>query len=855
MARSMWLAVGFVMMIFGSAAAQTPTNWEWCGWGGGGFFWATAYHPTKPGVIYMGGDCAGMYKSEDDGKNWRMINNGLIDYAVYGIAVDAKSPDTVYALTESGTCKSTDAGEHWVVLPETVKGKLGILADRHVSVRPMAADPSNSDVVYAATPAGKIFKSGDGATSWKEVYQVAAAGEMPADALRAEFPPGPPFYGGLFFPVIAPKEAVKGFGMSFKANGEAPRTAHIVLMTAGGAVYRCKNLSSLMEKTDWQEIVLGVEDFEIDPDQAKQKKEQSANWPKQVDLKTVNRMDLACSGMPKPLVVFVRGFYFAGEGGKKISVKDFAGEKKVNTYGGLRTGGPKAPALASVSVSSKNPQLVMAASPQAGVFISRDGGKTWEPAAGAPKSAQCVIADPKDANVLYGAFGTQGVHKSVDGGKTWSAINDGVRKDVKIMEIAVSPANSNEIVCIGEIDWNGFVFWSDNGGQKWAMTSKLTADLSANPTFGMGNISRPTNVTYCPTDAKKLFISSNWRPVFSEDGGRTWRERDRGADISCVYDLRFSGKRVYAACMDEGVLWSEDGGKQWQQAWPKGPEAAKIAGHYWRLAVSQNNGVDRIVSSCSPWNATQPNCVVLSEDGAKSFKIINGAGLPNYKPNGNTMWGQSYPRAMAADPKDPKVIYMGMDGDAEGGKSGGGIFKSVDGGYTWKQLANQPGSRRMFMGLVVDPTDSKRLYWGACGNGGGLWRSEDGGESWKHVFKNETWIFNVLVTADGTVYAPGKDMWRSDDHGNTWKKLTNWSEGQIIAMESHPRDPKTMWYCNMKHGGTAWGHIMKTTDGGKTWTEITGDIGYRKPVVLRFNEATNELWAAGVGIFRTKNSE
>ena len=48
-------------------AADLAPKWEPCGWGGGGFYYAAAYHPTQKGVIYMGGDVAGVYKSEDSG--------------------------------------------------------------------------------------------------------------------------------------------------------------------------------------------------------------------------------------------------------------------------------------------------------------------------------------------------------------------------------------------------------------------------------------------------------------------------------------------------------------------------------------------------------------------------------------------------------------------------------------------------------------------------------------------------------------------------------------------------------------------------------------------------------------------
>lgn len=833
--------------------AANATHWEWCGWGGGGYMWSACYHPSRPGVIYMGGDCAGVYKTQDDGRNWRMINQGLANYAVYGLAVAPQTPDTVYSMTEhDGLCKSIDAGEHWQLLPETAQGKLNIYSERHVSVRPLAVDPSDSRIVYAATPLGKIYQSRDGAQSWKQVFQLRSLENVPADVLRVEFPAAGPF--GAFFIFVSPPAEMKaedcrGFGFSVKSNGVAPQKAFVTLWGPDGVVWRSKNLSAELEKTQRQDVVLSADDFTIDPDHARQKADRAPHWPKQPQWKTVNRMDFTCAGISKTSVFLLGNFYFALADGKKAVVRDFARDKSCNKYGNIHVGPPKPGAFASVTVSANNPRLVLAASPQGGVYLSRDAGESWEHL-NTPQYAACVVADPRDANVLYGALWADGVHKSVDGGKTWTAINEGIKKDCKILEVAVSPGDSKELVSIGSSmsNWDGYVFWSDDGGRRWNQAARPKDDMVNNPAGGVHGLSRPTNITYCPTDPRKLYVSANWRPVFSEDGGRTWTERDRGADISCVYDVRFHGNRIYASCMDEGILLSDDNGRHWQDVW-HGDE--KTAGHYWRLAISDNHGMDRIVGTCSPWNNAYPNRVVVSEDGGKRFKVVNEGLLP-FKPTPNTMWGIGYARAMAVDPRDPRIMYLGIDGDPTDGKPGGGIFKSGDGGYTWRQLPHQPGSRRMFFGLAVDPTDSRRIYWGACGNQGGLWRSEDGGESWQHVFQNETWVFNILVAADGTVYCPGLNMWRSTDHGKTWKKLTNLKDGQIVGLEADPRDPKTLWFSTIKHGGTAWGHIMKTTDGGATWQDITGDIGYRKPMVLRFNPATNELWAGGVGLFKTK---
>ncbi|MCY3024466.1 MAG: hypothetical protein NTW87_36285 [Planctomycetota bacterium] len=248
------------------------------------------------------------------------------------------------------------------------------------------------------------------------------------------------------------------------------------------------------------------------------------------------------------------------------------------------------------------------------------------------------------------------------------------------------------------------------------------------------------------------------------------------------------------------------------------------------------------------------NKVLVSEDSGKSFKQVM-EGLPSARPWVNCMWDQGYARALAADPKDPSVLYMGIDGDPEPAKKrpGGGVFKSVDGGNTWKLLPNQPASRRMFFGVVVDPTDSRRVFWGAAGNNGGLHRSDDGGETWSHVFRNETWLFNVAVSPTGVVYAPGANLWRSRDHGSTWEKITSFTDGiSIVGLEINPKDEKTIWISRVAWGDAPNGGVYKTADGGATWQEITGDIPHRKPLVLRFDADTNELWAGGVGLYTLK---
>lgn len=867
------VAVGPILPVAAQNAAKPgPAQWEQCGWGGGGFYWSAAFHPTQDGVIYMGGDVAGVYKSVDHGRNWRLMNNGLINYAVYSLAVDRLNPQTVYAATVGGLCKSTDGGEHWQLLPKTGRKELRLTGERNLSIRSIAVDPTNGNIVYAGSPAGKVYKSSDGGQNWAAVYDPQLEQEPPG-TLRVQFGKvNGDYFGGfwtpLAFPAGATAEEATGFGFTFKGDGSVPNNSFLTLTTATGGVYRSRNLSEEFKNTQWRDVVLQAGDFVVDPDYAKKNPEAVKALSATPKWDTVKRMDFAASGnLPvTPSVGKFGKFYFAlrrtPEGvaapvDKPYAavVKEFSTNQALQTYGNLRIGSLQAGSVSGVFIAPKNPSTLLAISQEQGLLLSADAGQSWK-AVKTPAKATTAAFDPADSKVIYVGLGEAGIGKSTDGGATWTASTEGLGKSLSFKEVVVSPANSQDVYAIASAGWNGQFYASRDGGKSWKSFSTMVTDPVGSPTLPAESataspLSTPTNLAINPLNPKELFISANWRCAWSGDGGATWEERDRGADISVVTDVRFSNGRVYASAMDEGTLVSENNGQQWRQLWPQ-KWVPNLSGHNWRLGVTNQNGVDRIVATVSPWEAQHTPRVVISEDGGKSFNVTT-AGLPDYIIRPNTMWGAGHPRALAVDPKNPQIIYMGIDGDAEAGKSGGGIFKSLDGGATWKQLPNQPGSRRMFYGLAVDPTNSQRVFWAACGTNGGLWRSEDGGDSWKHVFTNEGWLFNLMVTRDGTIYCPGKNLWRSTDHGNTWKKISDFKgDGTIVGLEEDPRDAKTLWLSLTTWDDSSNGGVYKTTDGGATWQEITGNLPYVKPQILRFNAATNELWAAGVGLFKIK---
>jgi photosystem II stability/assembly factor-like uncharacterized protein len=653
----------------------------------------TAFHPTRDGVVYVGGDVNGCFKSEDYGRHFRICNDGLSNYGGYAIATDAKHPDTIYMGTPGGICRSRDAGEHWTFLPKTGPKELN-LTFKVRAVHPLVVD-ATSGALLAGTTTGAIFRSSDEGESWQAVH---AAPATPA------------------------------------------KTDTIISLTTG-----------------------------------------TRAW---------------------------------------------------------------------------------AVTAGAALLASGDGGATWATAT-APEGVIQIAQAPSSAQLLFAACGEKGVAISTDGGATWALQRAGLDAKDGPFEIVVDPTDAKIVHAIAKGPGvGGAVLRSTDGGVNWTRIKVMTRDLAANPTLpdeaGPGSkdkawFSKPTGLAIDPRHPKQLFIAADWRSAGSEDGGESWTERDHGADMTCVHDIRFLDGKTYVTAMDEGLLTSPDQGATWSQLAPR-KWSQEMSGHQWRVLPQQlPDGRVRVVSLGSPWDA-QGNRVLLSEDGGKSFTLVKD-GLPEKRPTLNTMWGQGYARALAADPNDSAVLYLGIDGDPDPatGFMGGGIFKSTDGGHHWKQLAKQPGSRRMFYGLAVDPTNSKRIYWGGCKDNGGLYRSEDGGESWTQVFSTENWIFNILVTADGTVYCPGKELWRSTDHGATWTKLTNFSENlSIVGLEVHPSDPRTLWISRLSWGDSATGRISKTTDGGATWQDITGDIPHRNALVLRFDPASSYLWAGSVGLYRLK---
>lgn len=856
------LTLSFGAIAHAQADKELTPHWTPTGWGGGGFYYAAVFDPFEDGTLYLGSDVLGCYRSTDHGKTWKIINNGIAGYGVFALAADSVTPGIIYAATTNGLSKSMDRGDHWTTLPKTGSKELRLTGEKNRSFRSIAVHPKDSNIVFAASPAGKLYKSVDGGMNWAIAYQSTPQ-QQDANTLRTQFGKvNGSTFGGIWFPVKTDANLdaanIQSIGLKLSGNQVLPEKCYLTVQLSSGERYNSKDFADLLKSGKTEHIQLKPAEFKIDGYWASQHKEKAAIASLTPALANVSRIDLVCTGKLQTASVIQLSSLFMIKGDNtELPLIQFKSDTKGMAYGNASTGKPKQGSYYTVAFASHKPDRILVATADEGIVMSQDGGKTWQ-SADAPKTAVSGCFAGSDSNTIYASFSRDGIYKSEDAGHSWSNITPADAEGVAFVEITADPTNEQNVFVVGSANWHGVLFTSSNGGKDWTKISRITPDVKANPTLpaesagGSVGLSNPKNITVNPKNPQELYIAANWRPCMSYDGGKTWQESSRGADISCVTDIRFDKNgRVFATAMDEGTLYSEDDGASWHAMYPP-KYSDKVSGHHWRIAVNDMGKSQRILVTCSPWWDKYPNRVLRSDDGGKTFDIIT-EGLPKFVPTTNTMWGRAYARALSVDPNNPDIIYLGMDGDPTSGNKGGGIFKSTDGGKTWNQLPSQLKYRRMFNGLAVDPTDSNRIFVGIGGNGAGIYRSEDAGQSWKRVHSPDGWAFNLHVTQDGTVYSPGANLFRSTDHGNTFKKITNFKSGEVIVgIETHPKDLDTIWISCVTWDQASDGGVYKTTDSGKSWTNITGDLPYRKPLNLRFNPHTNELWAAYVGIYKIK---
>ncbi|MBS1510517.1 MAG: glycosyl hydrolase [Bacteroidetes bacterium] len=205
--------------------------------------------------------------------------------------------------------------------------------------------------------------------------------------------------------------------------------------------------------------------------------------------------------------------------------------------------------------------------------------------------------------------------------------------------------------------------------------------------------------------------------------------------------------------------------------------------------------------------------------------------------------------AVTGDQKDKNTFYFGS--------TGGGVWKTIDGGNNWKNISD-----KYFGGSIgsvaVAPSDNSIIYVGEGENtlrgnvseGFGIWRSDDGGRSWKNLgLKDTRHIIKIVihpknpdivwVAAIGHLFGPNEErgVFKTVDGGKTWKKVlyvNNQTACSDLIME--PGNPAVLYAgtwrilrtpYSLESGGDG-GALWKSIDGGETWKNISTNKGLPK---------------------------
>ncbi len=335
------------------------------------------------------------------------------------------------------------------------------------------------------------------------------------------------------------------------------------------------------------------------------------------------------------------------------------------------------------------------------------------------------------------------------------------------------------------------------------------------------------SITVSGSDARPLeyFFGATggglWKTI---DAGTTWKPvTDKGLETSSVGSVAVAPSNpdvIYVGMGEtelrgdiiqgDGVYKSIDDGKTWTHVGLEKTRAiARIRVH------PKNPDLVFVAALGDPYVSTDDRGIFRSSDGGKTWtKVL----FRDQKTGGVDL---------AIDPNNPDVMYAAMweafrtSYSMSSGGPGSGLFKSTDGGSTWKEISHNAGLPTGVLGKIgisVSGADSNRVYAIVEAKDGGVFVSDDAGASWKKINEErrlrQRAFYYTRIYADpkakDTVYVLNTGIYRSVDGGKTYKAIRV-PHGDNHDLWIAPNDPKRMIESN--DGGA-----NVTVNGGESWT-------------------------------------
>jgi photosystem II stability/assembly factor-like uncharacterized protein len=461
-----------------------------------------------------------------------------------------------------------------------------------------------------------------------------------------------------------------------------------------------------------------------------------------------------------------------------------------------------------------------------------------------------IAIDPRNPAVFFVALSTGGLFKTSDNGVTFDAVFD-KQPLLSMGAVAISPSDS-DVVWVGtgeptdrnSAEWGNGVYRSTDGGSKWQHVG-----LENSRTIGRVLVHPKSPETAYVAALGNLWADGGDRGLFkTTDAGKSWK-----ALLTAP-----SPHNVRTGCVDVAMA-------------PDNPEVMYAA-----MYARQR----------TPWNFTYGPAATNGEDVGGIFKSANGGaswkkcadGLP-------TLTGKI---GLAVTPVNPKIVMAVVQSD-EGGASAlddihskrGGVFRSEDGGETWKRTSDLDPRPFYFSQIRIDPANDQRVYL----LGFALLVSDDGGKTFREDLSEKLHPdMHALAIQNGSAPPPkppkpedknkppkppissrvlvGNDggVYQSSAGGKNWEHLNRIAAGEYYRISVDNSRPNYRIAGGLQDNSNWVGpNAVASKEGIRNcdWTPFTGADGFyvlfdptdndvlygdnQDGVVHRFNMRTGEL--------------
>ncbi len=574
-----------------------------------------------------------------------------------------------------------------------------------------------------------------------------------------------------------------------------------------------------------------------------------------------------------------------------------------------------------VAFDPTNVNKYYVATPGGGVWKTTNGSNTYTPISDfAPHTRTgVVIVDKNNANTLYVTLGdynyyislsnNMGVYKSTDGGATWSAtgLNSQLSAGLRIYEMVISPSNSNVLFAAT----NNGLMRTTNGGTNWS--SVRTGSYSdvkfkpgdANTVYaalydyygsqvfksidGGTNWTQATNFSQIqtqlrlgvtPANPNMLAVESSKQLEFyvstNSGGSFTFKSNYPQDEMFIISpnnaNIIYSGSLVMYKSTDGGVNWTQmtnwgggtTGGRPEIHADFHNAKYSPINTNY--IYFCNDGGVYRYNESNDVWTdlsngliitqfysiaTAQTNAnVIIGGTQDNGGRMRNAAGTWRATSGGDGM-------VQAIDKTDANVIYTTY--------VNGQLYRSQDGWVndTYNDIsANIPGGKPTgdwVTPYTLDPSNNSTIVAGY----NDVYRSTNRGTNWTKISNNIAGGGNntlkcleIAPSNSAVIYTSrGNTLYQTTNMGGNWTTYTVPGSEGITAIAIHPTNSNTLWIT--KGGYTSGSKVFKSTNGGSTWTNVSGTLPNIPMNAIMYEENNNAdalYLGSDIGVYYTNNT-